>query len=148
MAFVERKKDFKEIQNLINLFPVTAIVGARQCGKTTLARTIPHNYYFDLENPRDLARLEQPQLALENLNGIIVIDEVQRMPELFPLLRYLCDNQPEQKYIILGSASQHLLKRSSESLAGRIANFHLGGLHLLDLLWHRGGLPRSYLADR
>jgi predicted AAA+ superfamily ATPase len=154
MTFVERKKDFKEIQRLIQLFPVTAIVGARQCGKTTLAQTIPHNHYFDLENPRDIARLDQPQLALEGLNGIIVIDEVQRMPELFPLLRYLCDNRPKQKYLILGSASQHLLKKSSESLAGRIIYYHMGGFHLPDvgknkmnLLWLRGGLPRSYLAE-
>lgn len=153
MTFIERKKDFRDIQKLIRSFPVVAVLGARQCGKTTLVKTIPYKYYFDLENPRDIARLEQPQLALEGLKGIIVIDEIQRMPELFPFMRYLVDKKRDQKYIILGSASKNLLQQSSESLAGRIAYYQLGGfrpadvgLNNMERLWFRGGLPRSYLA--
>lgn len=153
MVFIERKKDFKEMQKLIRSFPVVAVLGARQCGKTTLVRTLPYKHYFDLENPRDIARLEQPQLALEGLKGTIVIDEIQRIPELFPLLRYLVDKKKGQKYIILGSASRDLLQQSSESLAGRIAYYRLGGLRSADVglnnmekLWFRGGMPRSFLA--
>jgi uncharacterized protein len=153
MTFIERKKDFRDIQKLIRSFPVVAVLGARQCGKTTLIKTIPYKHYFDLENPRDIARLEQPQLALEGLKGIIVIDEIQRMPELFPLMRYLVDKKQDQKYIIIGSASRNLLQQSSESLAGRIAYYQLGGfrpadvgLNNIERLWFRGGLPRSYLA--
>ncbi len=151
--FIERNIDTAALRELIEQFPVTAILGARQCGKTTIAQAFKGDHYFDLENPRDLARLEQPQLALEDLRGLVVIDEIQRAPELFALLRYLVDTQPQQKYLILGSASRHLLRQSSESLAGRIAYYHLGGLGLEDVggdqmkpLWLRGGLPRSYLA--
>jgi len=151
---IERKKDFTEIQKLLEIFPVTAILGARQCGKTTLAKQLETHHYFDLENPRDLARLDHPQLALEHLEGLIVIDEVQRKPELFPLLRYLVDNHPRQKYLILGSASKDLIRQSSESLAGRIAYHYLGGFTIHDIgvsgwreLWNRGGFPRSFLAS-
>jgi hypothetical protein len=140
---------------LLELFPVTALVGPRQCGKTTLAGQITYDHYFDLENPRDLAVLDHPQLALEKLSGLIVIDEIQRKPDLFPLLRYLVDTYPHQKYLILGSTSRHLMQQSSESLAGRIGYYHLSGFRIqdvgrenLDTLWLRGGLPRSYLADR
>jgi len=154
MNFIQRKKDSQDVKKLISLFPVTAILGPRQCGKTTLAKTLAYNHYFDLENPRDAAALEQPQLALEDLEGLIVIDEIQRTPDLFPLLRYLVDDKPSQKYLILGSASPDLLKQSAESLAGRIFYFLLGGLRLSDvgqenlkLLWLRGGLPRSYSAQ-
>ncbi|MDQ1239119.1 MAG: uncharacterized protein QG577_1304 [Thermodesulfobacteriota bacterium] len=153
MKFIERQKDSQEIKRLISIFPVTAILGPRQSGKTTLAKTLAYDHYFDLENPRDVAALEQPQLALEDLDGLIVIDEIQRTPNLFPLLRYLVDNRPSQKYLILGSASPDLLKQSTESLAGRISYFVLGGLRLSDVgrenlrsLWVRGGLPRSYTA--
>ena len=134
-------------------FPVVAIIGPRQCGKSTLARTFGAAHFFDLENPRDLAMLEQPQLALEGLSGLIVIDEIQRVPDLFPLLRYLVDHRPEQRYLILGSASRDLLRQSSDTLAGRIAYHELGGFGLRDLgterwreLWLRGGMPRSVLA--
>jgi len=153
MKFIERKKDIEEIHHLIQSFPIVAILGPRQCGKTTLAKAMPYDHYYDLENPRDIARLEQPQLALEGLKGTIVIDEIQRIPELFPLLRYLVDTEPEQRYVILGSASKNLLRQSSESLAGRIVYYHLGGFKLTDVgfenietLWFRGALPRSYLA--
>jgi uncharacterized protein len=111
------------------------------------------DHTFDLENPRDLAALENPQLAMENLTGVILIDEVQRKPEMFPLLRYLIDQKRDQKFLILGSASRELLQNSSESLAGRIQYVDLFGFNLLELgvanlddLWIRGGFPRSYLA--
>lgn len=154
MKLINRKRDLAEIRKLIELFPVTVILGQRQCGKTTIAGQFEYNHYFDLENPRDLAILDQPQLALENLSGLIVIDEIQRKPDLFPLLRYLIDTNPNQKYLILGNASRNLLKQSSESLAGRIGYYHLNGFRISDVgkehmvrLWQRGGLPRSYLAN-
>jgi uncharacterized protein len=137
--------------------PVVALVGPRQCGKTTLARdladTSPANY-FDLENPVSLQRLDQPMTALQSLTGLIVIDEVQRRPELFPVLRVLCDRpgQPA-RFLVLGSASPELLRQASESLAGRIETIPMGGFSLAevgasaqDRLWLRGGFPRSYLA--
>ena len=153
MDFIDRKTDRAKLANFISIFPVTAILGPRQCGKTTLAKTLAADAYFDLENPRDLARLEQPQLGLEDLTGLIVIDEIQRLPNLFPLLRYLVDQGKKRQFLILGSASRDLIRQSSESLAGRIAYFQLGGFRLSDIdpgaikaLWWRGGLPRSFLA--
>ena len=150
---IERELENKLLLDLISSFPVTAILGARQCGKTTLAKELQYNHYYDLENPRDAAALEQPQLTLEDLEGLIVIDEVQRAPGLFPLLRYLVDNNPQQKFLILGSASRNLIQQSSESLAGRIAYFRLSGFRPNDVgikntkkLWLRGGFPRSFLA--
>jgi predicted AAA+ superfamily ATPase len=144
-----------EVRRLMASFPVTAILGPRQCGKTTLARALGPTHHFDLENPRDLARLEQPQLALEDLEGLIVIDEIQRQPDLFPLLRYLVDRGADrQKYLILGSASPDLIRHTSETLAGRVAFHELGGFRMSDIgpenastLWLRGGLPRSFLTD-
>lgn len=152
MNLINRPIDQSQIKKLIDTFPITAILGSRQCGKTTIARNMPHDHYFDLENPVDLARLDHPQLALEDLKGLIVIDEIQRSPELFPLLRFLVDNNPEQKYLILGSASQDLIRQSSETLAGRIAYFSLGGFRLKDVgadhcksLWLKGGFPDAFL---
>ena len=149
-----RDKDRSAIAELLQLFPVTAILGPRQVGKTTLARTFRPDHVFDLENPRDAVLLENPQLALENLEGLIMIDEIQRKPELFPLLRYLVDQQPGQKYLILGSASFHLRQQSGESLAGRIGYYYLTGFNVaeieetaFDRLWLRGGFPRSYLTE-
>jgi predicted AAA+ superfamily ATPase len=152
-GLIPRKIDTKRFKKLQNTFPVTAILGARQCGKTTFARQYKTENYFDLENPRDLAKLANPQLSLENLKGLIVIDEIQRKPDLFPLLRYQVDNFPKQKYLILGSASRDLIKQSSESLAGRIGYYHLSGFRPADVpnllkLWLRGGYPRAYLAKR
>ncbi|NOX90429.1 MAG: ATP-binding protein [Calditrichaeota bacterium] len=151
---IDRPIDRRKITQLIEQFPVTVIVGARQTGKTTLARQFHADYYFDLENPRDLVRLDNPQLTLEDLQGLIVIDEIQRRPEIFPVLRYLVDKNPKQKYLILGSASRDLIKQSSETLAGRIAYFKLEGFRLSDIgpknrkkLWLRGGLPPSFLAN-
>lgn len=110
--------------------------------------------YFDLEDPESLARLDQPKLALENLTGLIVIDEIQRKPELFPLLRVLADRQPNPaKFLVLGSAAPELLRQSSESLAGRIETLELGGFILSEVgaaamprHWLRGGFPLSFLA--
>lgn len=130
-----------------------AILGARQSGKTTLAQMIPSARTFDLENPRDLAELDHPQLALEALQGLVVIDEIQRKPNLFPLLRFLIDEDKKRKYLILGSASRDLIHQSSETLAGRLAYHHLGGLRLSDVgtahvkkLWLHGQYPRAYTA--
>jgi Predicted ATPase (AAA+ superfamily) len=153
---IERPEDVRSVSALIKNFPVTAILGARQVGKSTLAKSLPHDHYFDLENPRDLARLDAPQLALEDLDGTVVIDEIQRKPELFPLLRYLADARSGRRFLILGSASRDLIRQSSESLAGRIAYYELSGFRLEDVgstrsalrsLWLRGGFPRSFLAE-
>jgi len=151
---IERPVDKTILVSLMSAFPVTAILGPRQSGKTTIARAFSADHYFDLENPRDLAMLEEPQLALEPLSGRIVIDEIQRAPNLFPLLRYLVDTYPSQRYLILGSASRDLIRQSSESLAGRVAYHELDGFRLSDIgvnnwrdLWLRGGLPPAYTAN-
>lgn len=151
---IHRENDLYHIKKLLKVFPVVAILGARQCGKTTLAKQFSYDHYFDLENPRDLSRLDNPQLALESLQGLVVIDEVQRGPELFTLIRYLVDNKRDQQYLILGSASQNLIKQSSESLAGRIGYYYLSGFSIHDIgpenlktLWVRGMYPSAWLAD-
>lgn len=132
--------------------------GPRQCGKSTLARELVRKKkaaaYFDLEDPTALARLGDPKLALEGLKGLVVVDEVQRMPELFPLLRVLLDREPlPARFLLLGSAAPELLRGASESLAGRIEFLEMGGFGLGEvgverqrLLWTRGGFPRSFLA--
>ena len=148
-----------QIETALRRSRVTALLGPRQCGKTTLAREFlqPDSLnYFDLEDPESLARLEQPKLALENLTGLVVIDEIQRKPELFPLLRVLADRQPNPaKFLVLGSAAPELLRQSSESLAGRIETLELSGFNLSEVgaaamprHWLRGGFPLSFLADR
>lgn len=136
--------------------PIAAIFRPRQCGKTTLARQVAATWgtfhWFDLENAIDLARLEEPMLVLADLQGLIVIDEVQRLPSLFPLLRVLADRPECQvKFLLLGSAAPSLVKQASESLAERIEFIDLGGFHLgevddQDTLWRRGGFPKSYLS--
>lgn len=144
------------IEDIFRVQPVCAILGARQVGKTTLARQFTDNQeaaFFDLENPLDLARLENPMLALSSLkNSLIVIDEIQRRPELFPVLRVLVD-QPgtKKRFLVLGSASRDLIRQSSETLAGRIGYIELPPFSLFEIndaqgLWVRGGFPRSYLA--
>ena len=154
MKFIQRPIDIQKLQWLIERYPVTAVVGTRQCGKTTLVKLLKAKHYFDLENPRDLARLEHPQLTLEPLRGLIVIDEVQRKPDLFPLLRYLADQKQGRTFLLLGSASPSLIKHGSETLAGRIAYYELCGLRLSDVgasrwknLWLKGSLPLSYLYE-
>ncbi|MBD3239566.1 MAG: DUF4143 domain-containing protein [Chitinivibrionales bacterium] len=138
--------------------PVTAILGPRQCGKTTLVRMLPTDglrHVFDLEDPRDRARLAAPMLALEGLSGVVVLDEIQRMPELFEALRVLADRPSNPaRFLILGSASPGLVKGASESLAGRIAFVDMEGFSLDETgreeyrrLWIRGGFPPSFLAS-
>ncbi|MGH8522758.1 MAG: ATP-binding protein [Gammaproteobacteria bacterium] len=150
---IERPLDKSALTRLMALLPVTTILGPRQSGKSTLAREFAPDHIFDLENPRDIALLAQPQLALEPLSGLIVIDEIQRAPDLFPLLRHLVDMRPDQRYLILGNASRDLIRQSSESLAGRIGFHELGGFRLSDIgahhwrrLWMRGGLPPAFTA--
>jgi len=154
---IERKRDMTVVRKALKRSRVVALLGPRQSGKTTLARELlPANSlnYFDLEDPRSLARLDQPDVALRGLKGLVVIDEVQRRPELFPLLRVLADRMPlPARFLILGSASPELLRQSSESLAGRIETIPLEGLRLedigarsLDRHWIRGGFPRAYVA--
>lgn len=137
--------------------PVTALLGPRQCGKTTLARQFAGARaaaWLDLENPADLARLAEPMLALERLRGLVVIDEVQRRPGIFPALRVLADRKPlRARFLVLGSAAPELLQQASESLAGRVAFVELGGFSVEEVgaermrrLWLRGGFPRSFLA--
>ena len=136
---IPRTKELNVLAARLKDTPAVAILGPRQCGKTTLARQFASQagiapvHRFDLEDPRDLVKLDQPMLALEGLHGLVIIDEVQRRPELFPVLRVLIDTQPKTKYLILGSASRDLLAQSSESLAGRISYVELGGFSL-DLL--------------
>jgi len=140
--------------------PAVALLGPRQCGKTTLAKAFAAGAsepfcLFDLEHPADEAALRNPLLVLQPLRGLVVIDEVQRMPELFPVLRVLLDRPDEPaRFLILGSASPHLVRGVTESLAGRVAFVDMQGFSLDDVgpemlrrLWVRGGFPRSFLAD-
>ncbi len=148
----------QEIQTALARSRVVALVGPRQSGKTTLARQfVPANSlnYFDLEDLTSLARLEEPMTALQDLRGVVVIDEIQRKPELFPILRVLCDRDPlPARFLILGSASPELTRGSSESLAGRVETVSISGFGLAELgedavsqHWLRGGFPLSYLAN-
>ncbi|MGH8290441.1 MAG: ATP-binding protein [Steroidobacteraceae bacterium] len=154
---IPRKHLLNRITQGLKASPAVALLGPRQCGKTTLARAIAtqeRSTYFDLENPVDLARLSQPMIALESLRGLVVIDEIQRRPDLFPVLRVLLDRKPARaRFLILGSASPALLQQSSETLAGRLALIEIAGFVLdeipprnLGRLWLRGGFPRSFLA--
>ena len=156
---IDRSEHVARLQWLFRTFPVVGLLGARQVGKTWLAgRFAAHGgrdvTRFDLESPADLARLADPLLALEGLRGLVIIDEIQRRPELFPALRVLADRpRRPARFLILGSATRDLLSQSSETLAGRIAYHELGGFALgetgasrLRRLWQRGAFPRSYLA--
>ena len=156
---IERELHVRQVTSLLKRFPVVAILGARQVGKTTLANLIvpsvgDRSIRFDLENPSDLARLADPMLALQNLTGVVVLDEVQRRPQLFPILRVLADRRPiRTRFLVLGSAAPDLLRQSSETLAGRIAYYELPALALREVgaeqanrVWVRGGFPRSFLA--
>ncbi len=151
----------KSVKKSLEQFPVCAVIGSRQVGKTTLANQVAEELYpgrhvrLDLENPQDLNRLSEPQIYLERYRGkLILIDEVQRKPDLFPLLRFLAD-QGEYHFLILGSSSPELMRQSSESLAGRIEYIELPPFTLeetgmtainRDTLWLRGGYPKSYLS--
>ncbi|MBU1121920.1 MAG: ATP-binding protein [Candidatus Omnitrophota bacterium] len=156
---IKRSQKIAELKAAFRYSPAVAILGPRQCGKTTLSHQFVSDikgesvHFFDLEDPNDLAALDNPKLTLEKLKGIIVIDEIQRCPDLFPVLRVLIDKCKEQKYLILGSASKELLRQSSETLAGRISYHELSGFSLDEIsileqnkIWIRGGFPRSFLA--
>ena len=149
-----------EIAAAFKIHPVVALLGPRQCGKTTLARQYQasislQTHYFDLEKPTDLGRLTNPYLYLSSLEGLIIIDEIQFQPHLFPILRVLADESAgRRQFLILGSASQSLIQNASESLAGRIRYLELTpftlletGITALNRLWLRGGFPRSFLSE-
>lgn len=154
---ITRPSALHAIETALARSRVTALIGPRQCGKTTLARRFvsPDSLnYFDLEDPISLARLEEPMTSLASLTGLVVIDEIQRRPELFPVLRVLADRDPlPARFLILGSAAPELLRQSSESLAGRLEIIRLSGFSLAEVgvanqpvHWRRGGFPCSYLA--
>ena len=155
---VPRPAVIDQIDRMLTIHPVAALLGPRQCGKTTVARMIAEqrpSTYFDLENPVDVRRLTAPMTVLETMSGLVIIDEVQRQPDLLALLRVLVD-RPENaaRFLLLGSASPQLVRGASESLAGRIGFTDLSGFNLTevdasrpDQLWLRGGFPRSFLAD-
>jgi hypothetical protein len=154
---IDRPSDARLVRAALRRSRVVALLGPRQCGKTTLARQfVPADSanYFDLEDPQSSARLTDPDLALRALRGLVVIDEIQRRPDLFPLLRVLADRKPlPARFLILGSASPGLLTHSSETLAGRVETVPLEGFRLADLgaaaqgrHWLRGGFPLSYTA--
>lgn len=156
-GMIERKADLTLVRTALKRSRIVALLGPRQCGKTTIARQfvdVDSLNYFDLEDPQSLARLTEPDLALRPLKGLVVIDEIQRRPDLFPLLRVLADRQPlAARFLILGSAAPELLRQSSESLAGRLETIPLEGFRLADLgaaaqtrHWVRGGFPLSFTA--
>lgn len=154
---VARPRLLQALRAALERRPVVVLTGPRQCGKTTLARQLlapAAPTYFDLEDPRTHALFEEPMTALEPLTDLVVIDEVQRAPDLFALLRVLADRRPlPARFLILGSASGALLRQSAESLAGRVEHLSMGGFALdevdpgaADDLWRRGGFPDSLLA--
>jgi predicted AAA+ superfamily ATPase len=153
---VTRLADAERLLEAMRLAPVVLLTGARQVGKSTLVRQVveaPASNFFDMEDPRDQARLSEPELILPSLDGAIVIDEAQRRPDLFPVLRVLADRHRQPgKFVVLGSASPDLVGLSAETLAGRVTLQELAGFRLADVgatnadrLWVRGGMPRSYL---
>jgi len=155
---IERPRLTRVVSDRLDSNAVVTLLGPRQCGKTTLARTFPEEMvtaYFDLEDPADLNRLANPMLALEHLRGLIIIDEVQRQPDVFPILRVLADRTDYQaNFLLLGSASPHLVKGVSESLAGRVSFVEMSGFILEETgydtfrnLWLRGFFPRSFLSS-
>lgn len=155
---IRRKTLMEKVQNSISRNPVTLLLGPRQCGKTTLAKEInqkEQGAYFDLEDPETPLKKDIAKTVLNDLSGLVVIDEIQRQPDLFPLLRFLADRDPQpSRFLILGSASPDLVRGASESLAGRIGYVHMSGFDLGEIpgsdfnkLWERGGFPKSFLAE-
>lgn len=154
---IRRQRLLSKLKAVLKRSRVVLLLGPRQCGKTTLARElvdVTSQNYFDLEDPISLARLDQPMTAMQSLKGLVVIDEVQRRPDLFPVLRVLSDRTPlSARFLILGSASPALLRQSSESLAGRVEMISMAGFALDEVGWEaqtrhwlRGSFPLSYLA--
>ncbi len=154
---IPRANYMKRLDIALRRAPVVSMLGPRQCGKTTLARLFGEQFeavYFDLESVPDQRRLQNPELVLGSYDGLVVLDEIQVMPELFGVLRVLVDRPWNRaKFLILGSASPHIVRNVSETLAGRTEFIELSGLHLEETgtrswrqLWLRGGFPRSYLA--
>lgn len=157
ISMIKRGELVKRLHLALKRSRVVALIGPRQCGKTTIARELvdPESpNYFDLEDPPSLSRLDEPMSAMRELGGLVVIDEVQRRPDLFPILRVLADRRPlPARFLVLGSASSGFLRQASESLAGRIETISMGGFSLAELgaraqsrHWLRGGFPPSYLA--
>lgn len=155
---IQRPEYLKSLGGGIRRSPITALLGPRQCGKTTLARMFEQGIetiYFDLESQPDLQRLQNPELMLGNLDGLVILDEIQVMPELFRVLRVLVDRpETRARFLILGSASPDIIKNVSETLAGRVEFVELSGFDLSEVgedawerLWLRGGYPRSFLAE-
>lgn len=155
---IPRNELMQQLKESLHRSRVVSLVGPRQCGKTTIAREFvapDSNNYFDLEDPTSLVRLDEPMTALGTLQGLVVIDEIQRRPDLFPVLRVLVDRRPlPARFLILGSASQTVLRQASESLTGRIEMVSMSGFSLAELgtstkqrHWMRGGFPPSYLAE-
>lgn len=156
---IKRLELLKSLEESLGRSPATALLGPRQCGKTTLARFFsadrPGTTFFDLEDPAVVEALERPKTVLEPLEGLVVLDEIQRCPDLFPLLRVLLDRTPlPARFLILGSASPDMLRQTSESLAGRVELVEMAGFDLTEIgaaraqdLWLRGGFPRSHLAE-
>lgn len=155
---ITRKQYLETIRERLKSFPVVSVLGPRQVGKTTLAQEIAGeqpSHFFDLEDVDALARLAEPKTALERLEGLVVLDEVQRKPELFALLRVLADRKPvKARFLLTGSASPELVRGVSESLAGRVALVDVAGFNLEEVgesewrkLWWRGGFPLAFLAD-
>ena len=155
---IDRPSYLAQLATAVRRSPVVALLGPRQCGKTTLARLFGEARqasYFDLESQPDQRRLQNPELVLGALEGLVILDEIQAMPELFNVLRVLVDRpQVRARFLVLGSASPVLVKSVSESLAGRVEFVELAGFDLRETgdenwrqLWLRGGFPRSYLAD-
>ena len=157
---INRSRDVSTMGELLDRSPCVGIIGARQVGKTTMARQLANDWkepthWFDLESPEDMARLSDPLLALRGRDGLVILDEIQRAPELFPVLRVLTDAADRKcRFLLLGSASPQLIAHASESLAGRIEYMRLNGFGLDDLppnslqkRWIRGGFPRSFTAS-
>lgn len=155
---IQRKAYFESIQTALNRSRIVALIGPRQSGKTTLARQfVPPDSpnYFDLEDLTSLVRLQEPMTALRDLRGLVVIDEIQRRPDLFPVLRVLSDREAlPARFLILGSASPDVIRSSSESLAGRVETIQINGFSIAEVgieaaskHWLRGGFPLSFLAD-
>jgi predicted AAA+ superfamily ATPase len=155
---ISRPSYLTQLTRAVKRSPITSLIGPHQCGKTTLARMFAaskHSTYFDLESQPDARRLQNPELILGSLQGIVILDEIQEMPELFRTLRVMADrSNSKARFLILGSASPDIVKNVSETPAGRVEFVELIGFNLQEVgatsfetLWLRGGFPRSFLAD-